>query len=191
MKSCFHVTADVNTGALNVAVRVSFFGFPGGSNGKEFPCNDRRPGFDPWVGKIPWRRAWQPSPVCLPWGISMHRGVQWGLQSGGVSQSQTRLSSSTDVSFSILVDSEKERLWRFESVALKQIHYHVLTKTNCKIPLWVNFPGLSLCFFPCAKEMQVSLELGVIFSSFGGLLCNCLLFINMILISILIINVIN
>ena len=28
----------------------------------------------------------------------------------GVSQSQTRLSSSTDVSFSILVDSEKDRL---------------------------------------------------------------------------------
>ena len=22
--------------------------------------------FDPWVGKIPWRRAWQPTPVYLP-----------------------------------------------------------------------------------------------------------------------------
>ena len=22
-----------------------------------------RPGFDPWVGKIPWRRAWQPTPA--------------------------------------------------------------------------------------------------------------------------------
>ena len=22
-----------------------------------------RPGFDPWVGKIPWRRKWQPTPV--------------------------------------------------------------------------------------------------------------------------------
>ena len=26
----------------------------------------RRPGFDPWVGKIPWRRAWQPTPGFLP-----------------------------------------------------------------------------------------------------------------------------
>ena len=26
----------------------------------------RRCGFDPWVGKIPWRRAWQPTPVFLP-----------------------------------------------------------------------------------------------------------------------------
>ena len=26
----------------------------------------RRPGFDPWIGKIPWRRKWQPTPVFLP-----------------------------------------------------------------------------------------------------------------------------
>ena len=26
----------------------------------------RRPGLDPWVGKIPWRRKWQPTPVFLP-----------------------------------------------------------------------------------------------------------------------------
>ena len=26
----------------------------------------RRPGFNPWVGKIPWRRKWQPTPVLLP-----------------------------------------------------------------------------------------------------------------------------
>jgi len=26
----------------------------------------RRPGFDPWVGKILWRREWQPTPVPLP-----------------------------------------------------------------------------------------------------------------------------
>ena len=24
------------------------------------------PGLDPWVGKIPWRRKWQPTPVPLP-----------------------------------------------------------------------------------------------------------------------------
>ena len=26
----------------------------------------RRPGFNPWVGKIPWKRKWQPTPVFLP-----------------------------------------------------------------------------------------------------------------------------
>ena len=29
------------------------------------PLGCRRPGFNPWVGKIPWRRAWQPTPVFL------------------------------------------------------------------------------------------------------------------------------
>ena len=26
----------------------------------------RRPGLDPWVGKIPWRKQWLPTPVFLP-----------------------------------------------------------------------------------------------------------------------------
>ena len=32
------------------------------------PANegDSRCGFNPWVGKIPWRRAWQPTPVFSP-----------------------------------------------------------------------------------------------------------------------------
>ena len=35
---------------------------------KNPPANarDMRRGFDPWVRKIPWRRAWQPTPVLLP-----------------------------------------------------------------------------------------------------------------------------
>ena len=35
--------------------------------GKESACNtDRRCGFDPGVGKISWRRKWQPTSVFLP-----------------------------------------------------------------------------------------------------------------------------
>ena len=37
-----------------------------------------RPGFDPWVGKIPWRRAWQPTPVFLP------RESPWMKEPGGL-----------------------------------------------------------------------------------------------------------
>ena len=33
---------------------------------KEFPGSSGRPRFDPWVGKIPWRRQWHPTPVLLP-----------------------------------------------------------------------------------------------------------------------------
>ena len=38
-------------------------------SGKESPCQCRRcktGGFDPWVGKILWRRKWQPTLVFLP-----------------------------------------------------------------------------------------------------------------------------
>ena len=44
-------------------------GFSGGASGKEPTCQCRRYkrcGFDPWVRKIPWRKAWQPTPVFLP-----------------------------------------------------------------------------------------------------------------------------
>ena len=30
---------------------------------KQFTCQCRRPGFDPWVDKIPWGKKWQPIPV--------------------------------------------------------------------------------------------------------------------------------
>ena len=33
---------------------------------KNLSANPGRPRFHPWVGKIPWRRAWQPTPVFLP-----------------------------------------------------------------------------------------------------------------------------
>ena len=48
---------------------VQSLGFPGSPSGKESTCQCRRyqrPGSDPWVGRIPWRRAWQPTPVFLP-----------------------------------------------------------------------------------------------------------------------------
>ena len=44
-------------------------GFPSGADGKESTCQGRRHrrhGFDPWVGKSPWSRKWQPTPVLLP-----------------------------------------------------------------------------------------------------------------------------
>ena len=40
-------------------------GFLGGSDSK-ICLQCRRPGFDPWVRKIPWRTEWQPIPVFFP-----------------------------------------------------------------------------------------------------------------------------
>ena len=51
---------------INMQCLFSLKGFLGGSDGKESICQCRRHGFDPWVGKIPWRRKWQATPVFLP-----------------------------------------------------------------------------------------------------------------------------
>ena len=50
---------------------------------KNLPSNGGDvPGFDPWVGKIPWRRAGQPTPVFLS-GESPWTEEPDGLQSTG------------------------------------------------------------------------------------------------------------
>jgi len=57
-------------------------GFPGG---KELTCQFRRLRrcrFSPWLGMIPWRRAWQHTPVFLPkeshglWRVTVHRAAK-------------------------------------------------------------------------------------------------------------------
>ena len=84
-------------------------GFPGGTSGKNPTCQCRNPKrcrFDPWVGKIRWRRAWQSTQIFLPrefhekemathsralaWRIPGTGGAWWAAVSG-VAQSRTRL----------------------------------------------------------------------------------------------------
>ena len=64
--------------------------FLGVASGKEPACQCRRPGFNPWARKIPWRRKWQPTPVFLlgyshrqrslagysPWGPKSQTGLK-------------------------------------------------------------------------------------------------------------------
>ena len=54
--------SDSYTSVIHIS---AYMGFPGGSDGKEsLQC--RRLEFDPWVGKIPWRRKWQPILIFSP-----------------------------------------------------------------------------------------------------------------------------
>ena len=56
---------------------------------KNLPANAgniRDNGFDPWVGKIPWRRAWQPTLVFLP-GESHGQRSLAGYSPGGCKES--------------------------------------------------------------------------------------------------------
>ena len=78
-------------------LKIQIKGLPGGSEVKASACNagdmGSIPGSDPWVGKIPWGRKWQPTPVFLPGRIP------WTEEPGGlvhgIAKSWTRLSDFT------------------------------------------------------------------------------------------------
>ena len=69
------------------------WGFPGGASCKEPTCQFRRPKrlrFHPWVGKIPWKRAWQPTPGFLPGESQGQRSLvgyrPWGHRESGTTE---------------------------------------------------------------------------------------------------------
>ena len=62
-------------------------GLPRWLSGQDSACQCRRlqrHAFDPWVGKIPWRREWQPIPVFLPGEFHGQKSLvdysTWGLK---------------------------------------------------------------------------------------------------------------
>ena len=62
-------------------------GFCGSSAVKNLPqC--KRWEFNPWVRNVPWRRAWQPTPVFLPGESHGQRGAWWATVHG-VAESDT------------------------------------------------------------------------------------------------------
>ena len=83
----------VNLSVFTLCPCIKYAGLPGYFMlvVKNPPANvgDKRHGFDSWVRKIPWRRAWQPTWYsCLE--NPMDRGA-WQATVHGVAQSQTRL----------------------------------------------------------------------------------------------------
>ena len=74
---------------MNLLVSVYPGGLPWWLCGKESACQCRRCGFDPWVGNIPWRRKWQPTPGLLPGESHGQRNLVGTVH--GVAKSLTRL----------------------------------------------------------------------------------------------------
>ena len=105
---CFHLWATV----INAVVKTRVQGFvwtsifislgcisrsgiagssPGGSDGKQSACNAGDLGSIPGLGRFPWRREWQPTPVFLcgefhglrslvgysPWGCKESDTAEW------------------------------------------------------------------------------------------------------------------
>ena len=79
-------------------------------SGKESACQCRRckrPGFNPWVGKIPQRRIWQPTPVYPCVENPMDRRAWWATFRE-VTKSQTWLSVHTHTKIKLFIKIQRE-----------------------------------------------------------------------------------
>ena len=110
-------------------------GFPGGVSGKEPACQRRRHKrhwFDPWVWKISWRRAPQPTPVFLsgeshgqrspadysPWGYKeLDTTEETALGEGGIKKGHTGLKPKRPADGEFVV---KEKKYWVGGMALEQ-----------------------------------------------------------------------
>ena len=87
-----HRPFNTQTSLVFQAFLSSYWLIFGGTSGKGPACQCSRPKrcrFDPWVGKIPWRRKWQPTPVFSP-GEFHREGRLEGYSAWG-RKSQTQL----------------------------------------------------------------------------------------------------
>ena len=70
---------------------------------KNPPANAGDSGFNCWVGKISWRRKWQPTPVFLPGESHGQRGLSgsspWGHEESDMTE-HTRTHTASRVSLS-------------------------------------------------------------------------------------------
>ena len=61
-----------------ISLSVYLHGLPWWLSSKEPACQGRRCRFNPWVGKILWRKKWQPTAIILAWRIP------WAEEPGGL-----------------------------------------------------------------------------------------------------------
>ena len=104
-------------------------GFPGGASGKESTCQCRRHGFDPWVGKIHWRRKWQSTPILLPEKVRGYRSL------AGYSPQDYKESDTTKVTqqhANVIKLTKGQRQFdgtkSFQQTGLEQLNIHLQKK---------------------------------------------------------------
>ena len=122
-------------------------GLPRWLSGQEPACqcrNCRRHGFDPRVGKIPWRRKWQPTPVFLP-GASREQRNLVGYSPSRHKESNMTERSSTHPIPNIL-QSHLGIIWGFVP----------LCPLPCSPPLLPIFLGWHISTFKVAQRASLS-----------------------------------
>ena len=141
---------------------------PGGASGKEPVCQCRRckkHGFNPWVGKICWRRAWLPTPIFLP------REPLWTEEPGSYSpQSRTESTWLKGLSTHLLDKEAAQSLlvllffsvyhWKNNGARTQKMQrYHPQWgqyQDNMTLDFWLGcLPWVSSLFVCCWSQVEV------------------------------------
>ena len=115
----------------------------------------RRLRFYPWVGKISWRRKWQPTPVFLP-GKSQGQGILASYSPWGPKESDMIEWLSTNLWPRTLNDEPE--VAELDNALLWNQYYSTL---NSKVP---KISTMYLSFIKCAYEI-INNNFGYMFSS--------------------------
>ena len=106
----------------------------------------KRHGFDPWVGKIPWRRPWQPTPVFLP-GESRGKGTWWATVHG-VTKSRTQ----SDLAHTHALET-RHRVLPMVSEQNRNV------SLPCTCWFWSGLPLITVCIIPGKPETRLTAEI--------------------------------
>ena len=117
-------------------------GFPGGASDKELACPYRRHKrcrFDPWIGKIRWKRAWQPTSSILPWRIPWveEHGRLQSIRSQRVRYNWSNFAHSHCIYYGPNIFSWMSKYLDFDSITLSFPFHHLffsLFSTQENIP---------------------------------------------------------
>ena len=163
-------------------------GLPSWLSGKKFACQQRRHrrcGFDPWIGKIPWRRKWQPIPVFLTGESHEQRSLAGNSPSGHRELDTTeQLSMHTHEPEKVQTWEGSKPFWlsfstyevKWKSLTCVQLFVTPwttqsmefwTTQSTARILEWVAFP-FSRGFAEPRDWTQVSLTAGGLFTSWAA-----------------------
>ena len=89
-------------------------------SGNESACRSgrcKRHGFTPWVGKIPWRRNWQTTPVFLPGKPQGHQSLAgyslWGCKESNTTEYAHMQYSEKNFPLPVTINLQKHPLFSF------------------------------------------------------------------------------
>ena len=112
--------------------------------GKEFTCQCKKHRFDPWVGKVPWRRKWQPTSVLLPGkshGQSLVGYGPWSCKESNITehtQGKTQLCTKTYMWLSLVIMNDFWFFFHFPSF-LQWFHaFKMRTVKTFSFNIYVN-----------------------------------------------------